>query len=133
MNLKIDGHIFLFGGQDKKKVNTDFYVLNMRTFVWKKFFHLESPKCGLHHIMIDMREIKYFLGGVSFPEGISFNEVWAVSLRSHQTLMLDEVNLGVDMMQLGGIQWTKKKLYYQILTKERSRSHHKKCGWMCAQ
>jgi hypothetical protein len=57
------------------------YVLNCRTFVWKKMFSLESPPPRLAGAFLQLKDKKYLIGGCKHPETGSdlYNDVWSLS------------------------------------------------------
>lgn len=74
--------IFLYGGVDKKTVHSDIFVLDIKTFQWRKFFQLEFPKSRVNSVFFNLPLQKFMVGGSSFPENVLFNEVWSLSLQN---------------------------------------------------
>ena len=47
--------IFFYGGQgDKGRSLADFYILNVKSFNWKRLFLLEMPQSRHHHTISDI-------------------------------------------------------------------------------
>jgi hypothetical protein len=94
--------IFLYGGIDKKTVHSDIFVLDIKAFVWRKFFQLEFPKSRVNSVFFNLVQQKFMVGGCSYPENVLFNEVW--------TLSLDSIAWEKDVLELSGLIWKKRKL-----------------------
>jgi hypothetical protein len=47
--------MFIYGGiSPEKKVLNDMYLLNVETFVWKRFFFLEGPPFRAYTTFVNM-------------------------------------------------------------------------------
>ncbi|KAM3129326.1 hypothetical protein pb186bvf_018542 [Paramecium bursaria] len=90
---EISNNLFFYGGQgDKGRSMTDFYVLNMQTFIWKRLFILEVPPNRHNHTLTDYQsQEKIIFGGACLPEDILYNDVWIFNYSAIQYTTSPEI------------------------------------------
>eukprot|EP01017_Pseudomicrothorax_dubius_P005932 TRINITY_DN1160_c0_g4_i4.p1 TRINITY_DN1160_c0_g4~~TRINITY_DN1160_c0_g4_i4.p1 ORF type:complete len:483 (-),score=75.17 TRINITY_DN1160_c0_g4_i4:354-1802(-) len=96
-------YFFIYAGQgDRGRSLGDFYVLNAKTWVWKKLFMLETPHFRHHHSINDMRiQEKLVFGGICSPDGTLLNDLWTVNYSN--------VAFGSNLSEIPGAVWTQLK------------------------
>lgn len=58
---------------------SDFYILNLSNWNWKRLFLLDVPQSRHHHTMNDLNNFereKIIFGGACLPENHLLNDVW---------------------------------------------------------
>ena len=57
----IDPYLFLYAGQgDKGRSLGDFYILNLKTFTWRRLFLVEAPPSRHHHTWTEISKKKTY-------------------------------------------------------------------------
>ncbi|MCQ2817125.1 MAG: hypothetical protein MJ252_07660 [archaeon] len=79
--INIGQYIFLFGGvelgpKSENLSSDELYVLNTRTFVWKKIVSNNSPYNRTDFKWIKLDKIAYLYGGCSSPSEKFYNDLW---------------------------------------------------------
>lgn len=76
------------------------YALNVKTWVWKKLFLLESPPPRTAGVFISLKDRKYLIGGCKFPESPTnlLGDIWGLSFAN--------VNWDVVANELPGAVWS---------------------------
>jgi hypothetical protein len=98
----------VIGGKEKNKNLSDLFVLDLRNFNWRRFFQLEGPKPRMYPILIENQEDTYLLGGVSFPENLSYEEYWRLRFgKLIQFNRKENVAWNSDVLELAGLIWEK--------------------------
>jgi N-acetylneuraminic acid mutarotase len=93
----------VYAGQgDKGRSLGDFYVLNTKTWMWKKLFMLETPHFRQNHTINEMRQQeKLIFGGVCLPDGTLLNDLWSVNYSN--------VAFASNLSEIPGAVWTQLK------------------------
>ena len=75
------------------------YALDVRTWIWQRFFSLKWPPARLHSAFVHLGRKKFFIGGTSYPENLLFNDIWFCTFT--------HVKWKTQSLDLPGLKWQK--------------------------